>query len=70
MRKRIYKLLIAFLLISNSLLANEATNWLKTEIDYILDAYQDNSITAKERFAYIENTCASPPSLDPIHPFS
>ena len=32
-----YKFLFVFLLISNSLFADEASNWLKKEVDYIYD---------------------------------
>ena len=54
--KNIYKLLFVFLLISNSLFADEATDWLKKEIDYILSAYSNDNLTNIERFNYIEDT--------------
>ena len=54
--KNIYKLLFVFLLISNSLFADEATDWLKKEIDYILSAYSNDNLTNIERFDYIEDT--------------
>ena len=48
---------IFFLLLSNtSLLADDATDWLKEEIDVILDAYNNTSISKEERFNLIENT--------------
>ena len=45
-----------FLLISNSLFADEATNWLKNEVDYILNIYKNDNITNAERYNYIEDT--------------
>ena len=54
--KKMYKLLFVFLLISNSLFANEATLWLKDEIDYILNAYNNESLSNIERYNYIEDT--------------
>ena len=54
--KNMYKFLFVFLLISNSLFADEASNWLKKEIDYILNAYDKDNLTNIERFNYIEDT--------------
>jgi len=54
--KNMYKFLFVFLLISNSLFADEATNWLKKEIDYILNAYNNEDLNNIERFNYIEDT--------------
>ena len=51
-----YKFLFFFLLISNSLFADEATNWLKNEVDYILNIYKNDNITNVERYNYIEDT--------------
>ena len=36
--------------------ANEAADWLKTEIDFILNAYENKSTSDKDRFLMIENT--------------
>ena len=36
--------------------ANDASEWLKTEIDYILEAYKNDKISKIERFDYIETT--------------
>ncbi len=54
--KNIYKFLIVFVLISNSSFANEAVNWLKMEVDFILNAYKNDNITTKEKFEHIEDT--------------
>ena len=43
--KTLTNLLFVFLLISNSLFADEAMKWLKNEIDYILDAYKNDNLT-------------------------
>ena len=51
-----YKFLFFFILISNSLFADEATNWLKNEVDYILNTYKNDNITNAERYNYIEDT--------------
>ena len=47
---KIYKLLFVLLLISNSLFANEATNWLKKEVDYILDVYKNDNLSNIDRY--------------------
>ena len=44
------------LLINQSALADEASGWLKTEIDFILNAYNNSSTTNETRFLMIENT--------------
>ena len=55
--KKIYKLLFVLIFItSNSLLADDATNWLKKEIDYILNAYTNDNLSNIDRFNYIEDT--------------
>ena len=51
-----YKFLFFFILISNSLFADEATNWLKNEVDYILNIYKNDNVTNAERYNYIEDT--------------
>ena len=51
-----YKFLFVLLLISNSLFADEASNWLKKEIDYILDTYENGNLTKIDKYYYIEDT--------------
>ena len=36
--------------------ADEASDWLKTEIDFILEAYKNSDISNEKRFLMIENT--------------
>ena len=36
--------------------ANEASDWLKTEIDFILKAYENENTSDKDKFLMIENT--------------
>ena len=43
-------------LINQSALADEASSWLKTEIDFILNAYNNLGTTNETRFLMIENT--------------
>ena len=45
-----------FLLINQSALADNASDWLKTEIDFILNAYNNSSTSNESRFLMIENT--------------
>ena len=42
--------------ISLNLFANEAKDWLKTEIDKIIYAYQNNNLPSENRFLMIEQT--------------
>ena len=52
-----FKIIIVLIFfISNKLLADEASVWLKKEIDVILDAYKISSISSQERFNLIEDT--------------
>jgi len=44
------------LFINQSVLADGASNWLKTEIDFILNAYNNESTNNETRFLMIENT--------------
>ena len=44
------------LLINQSALADEASDWLNKEIDVILDAYKNTSISNVDRFNLIEDT--------------
>tara|TARA_B100000575_G_scaffold18236_1_gene12656 strand:- start:1754 stop:2356 length:603 start_codon:yes stop_codon:yes gene_type:complete len=50
------KFFFIFFLFTTNLLANEATNWLKKEIDLILGAYSNNNISNEQRFLLIEKT--------------
>ena len=36
--------------------ANDVTDWLKSEIDYILEAYKNENLSESEKFDYIEDT--------------
>ncbi len=52
----LYKIFIILLLSTSFLNANESTDWLKNEIDIILNAYKNTSFSNLERFELIENT--------------
>ena len=52
----LYKIFIILLLSTTPLIADEASNWLKKEIDVILDAYKNTSISNVDRFNLIEDT--------------
>ena len=43
-------------LLSFSVNANEAKNWLNKEIDIIISAYQNNSLPNENKFLMVENT--------------
>ncbi len=45
-----------FLIISNAQAINNASDWLQSEIDTILNAYKNKNFSNVERFKYIENT--------------
>ena len=53
--KFLAKLLLIFLIFSKSAIANESANWLKTEINFILDSYK-NELTKEEIFQRIQGT--------------
>lgn len=54
---RFILIFIIFLsLFSNNTLANEATNWLKKEIDVILNAYKNDKMSDETKFLMIEDT--------------
>ena len=55
MRLFIQTISLVFLM-NHSVLADEASNWLKTEIDFILNAYNNSTATNETRFLMIENT--------------
>ena len=50
------KVFFILFLSTTTLFANEASDWLKTEIDIILDAYKNTSISNVDRFNLIEET--------------
>ena len=52
----LYKVFFILLLSTTPLIADEALNWLKKEIDVILDAYKNTSISKVDRFYLIEDT--------------
>ena len=55
---KIFYLLLFFIFSfnSNNLFADEATDWLKNEIDKILISYQNNELPNENRFLMIEQT--------------
>ncbi len=56
MNKIIIFTFIFIIIFSKSLIADEVSSWLKSEIDEILESYQNKSISNEERFLKIENT--------------
>jgi len=52
----LYKVFFIFLLSTAPLLADEASDWLKLQIDTILDAYKNTSLSKVERFNFIEDS--------------
>ena len=54
--KFFFKIILISLLIIPKANAITATDWLKTEIDDILNAYKNENISNIQRFEYIENT--------------
>ena len=52
----LYKIFFILLLSTTPLIADEASNWLKKEIDVILDAYKNTSISKVDRFNHIEDS--------------
>lgn len=49
-------IVLIFFFITSHAKADEVTDWLKLEIDKILNTYKDDSISNIERFQYVENT--------------
>ena len=45
-----------FFLSSSTILGDEASNWLKNEIDIILNAYQNENLPNENRFLMVEQT--------------
>ena len=50
------KVFFILFLSTTTLLADEASDWLKQQIDYILDAYKNTSISKVDRFNHIEDS--------------
>ena len=53
---RIKILFVFLILISSSVKANEAKDWLNEEIDIIISAYQNNNLPNENKFLMVENT--------------
>jgi len=53
---RVFLALIISIFFSQNLYADEASIWLKKEIDIILQAYKNENISNEKRFLLIENT--------------
>jgi ABC-type transporter MlaC component len=53
---RIKILFVFLILISSSVEANEAKNWLNKEVDVIISAYQNNNLPNENKFLMVENT--------------
>jgi len=51
-----FLIILFFLFYSNIALADEASDWLKDEIDNILNAYQNVDLSDEDRFLKIEDT--------------
>ena len=52
----LYKIFFILLLNTTPLLADEASDWLRKQIDIILDAYKNTSISKVDRFNLIEDS--------------
>ena len=53
--KFLAKIVLIFFLITSQAKAVNVTDWLKSEIDNIINAYKNDNISNIERFQYIEN---------------
>ena len=53
---RIKILFVFLILISSSVKANEAKDWLNKEIDIIISAYQNNNLPNENKFLMVEST--------------
>ena len=53
---RIKILFVFLILISSSVKANEAKDWLNKEIDIIISAYQNTNLPNENKFLMVENT--------------
>ena len=54
--KKYILFIIIFIFISSTLRADEASDWLKKEIDNILNAYNNKNISSTDRYSLIENS--------------
>ena len=54
--KYFFSLIFFIFFITENAQADEAADWLKTEIDFILQAYENKGTSDKDRFLMIENT--------------
>ena len=52
----LYLIIFLSLCLPSQSMANEASNWLKKEIDIILDAYKNENMSKETRFLMIEDT--------------
>jgi len=52
----LYLVIFLSLFLPSQSMANEASNWLKKEIDIILDAYKNENMSKETRFLMIEDT--------------
>ena len=52
----LYLIIFLSLFLPSQSIANEASNWLKKEIDIILDAYKNDNMSKETRFLMIEDT--------------
>ena len=52
----LYLIILLSLFLPSQSMANEASNWLKNEIDIILDAYKNENMSKETRFLMIEDT--------------
>ena len=54
--KILYFVFFLSFFLPSQIMAQEVSDWLKKEIDIILDAYKNEDISNTDRFDYIENT--------------
>jgi ABC-type transporter MlaC component len=54
--KLLSKIIFFIFLTTSQLYADEASDWLKIEVDFILEAYKNSEISNEKRFSMIENT--------------
>ena len=52
----LYKIFFILLLNTSPILADESSDWLRKQIDTILDAYKDTSFSKVDRFNHIEDS--------------
>ena len=54
--KILYFVFFLSLFLPSQIMAQEASDWLKKEIDIILDAYKNENMSKETRFLMIEDT--------------